>query len=195
MTTFFYSDPHWYHHNVIEFSKRPFKDIHHMNSALIANYKKTVSEGDTVFWLGDVVLCKRDTAMQRVKGLLEKLPGDKILVPGNHDDPRIYKFFNEFHSAILHTFEGLGDTLMVHHPVGEANLRDVDKRYGPVYCNEGRWNTAYNKLDTILCGHVHNTWADGVKLMGKNLYVGVDLWNYAPVSLEELIQYKKEHMT
>lgn len=57
--TWFISDPHFGHKNIIKYegNKRLFKDTEHMDNVIIENFNKTVSEGDTVFWLGDMFFC------------------------------------------------------------------------------------------------------------------------------------------
>lgn len=51
--TFFTSDTHFGHANIIRFCKRPFENVEEMNEALIENWNKVVSDDDTVFHLGD----------------------------------------------------------------------------------------------------------------------------------------------
>ena len=51
--TFFTSDTHFNHANIIRFCNRPFIDVAQMNETLIANWNKVVGEDDTVFHLGD----------------------------------------------------------------------------------------------------------------------------------------------
>ena len=51
--TFFTSDTHFNHANIIKFCNRPFKDVEQMNETLIANWNRTVGIDDTVFHLDD----------------------------------------------------------------------------------------------------------------------------------------------
>src|SRR5574344_1354629 len=53
--TFFTSDTHFNHANIIRFCNRPFKDVNQMNEVLIENWNRVISQGETVFHLG--VLC------------------------------------------------------------------------------------------------------------------------------------------
>lgn len=43
MKTFFTSDTHFYHSNIIKYCLRPFADAHEMNETLIANWNNVVS--------------------------------------------------------------------------------------------------------------------------------------------------------
>ena len=51
--TFFTSDTHFGHANIINLCKRPFKDVNHMNDMLVENWNNVVTDDDTVFHLGD----------------------------------------------------------------------------------------------------------------------------------------------
>ena len=56
MTTWFTSDLHFGHANIIEYSGRPFRDVDHMNRALIERWNALVQPADTVWVLGDVAM-------------------------------------------------------------------------------------------------------------------------------------------
>jgi len=77
--TFLTSDLHLNHRNIIRYCNRPFRDVHEMNQALIANWNETVRPEDTVYFIGD--LCSRSDPLL----WLRELNGHKILIKGNHD--------------------------------------------------------------------------------------------------------------
>lgn len=54
--TFFTSDQHFGHENIIKACKRPFETVGEMNQALIAAWNKVVPENGMVFHLGDFTL-------------------------------------------------------------------------------------------------------------------------------------------
>ncbi len=54
--TFFTSDTHFNHANIIRFCNRPFKDVEQMNEVMIANWNNVIGKDDTVFHLGDFCL-------------------------------------------------------------------------------------------------------------------------------------------
>lgn len=77
---FFTSDLHFGHNNVINYCKRPYKDVLEMEEALVKSWNQTVAKKDTVYILGDFSLNPK-----WAKLLMPKLNGKKILVAGNHD--------------------------------------------------------------------------------------------------------------
>ena len=78
--TYFTSDLHFGHGNIIKLCNRPFADVESMDSALIENWNKKVKKNDTVYVLGDIVWDKK-----LVGYYMERLAGTKILIAGNHD--------------------------------------------------------------------------------------------------------------
>ncbi|WP_258934193.1 hypothetical protein [Nesterenkonia pannonica] len=52
MTTFFTSDHHFGHANIIRYCDRPFADVAEMDEAMIDRWNETVSPDDEVWVLG-----------------------------------------------------------------------------------------------------------------------------------------------
>ena len=81
MNTFFFSDPHFGHWNIIEYQNRPFRTTDEMDEAMIENWNRVVGKKDRVFLLGDVSLHKPE----KTQNILDRLHGKITLVLGNHD--------------------------------------------------------------------------------------------------------------
>lgn len=185
----FTSDIHFWHANVIRYCNRPFSSVEEMNDALINNWNKVVAPNDTVYCLGDFSL-----AFRPVEAYSSILNGTKYLVPGNHDfchsyhkksrskenrDRWIKKY--EDHGWIVlpeQTTLSVTDSIevnMCHLPYEFVHTEHDDKyeRWRPK--DDGKW---------LICGHVHEKW----KLKGKMINVGVDQWNYTPVSIEDILK-------
>lgn len=79
--TFFTSDTHFGHANIIRFCNRPFKNVEEMDEALIENWNQVVSEDDTVFHLGDFAFGGSSVW----KSIIPRLNGHINLIIGNHD--------------------------------------------------------------------------------------------------------------
>lgn len=95
--TFVYSDPHFYHGNICKFERspgvklRPWDDAEQMTEDMIRWYNEMVNDQDRVYILGDVAFSPAD--MRRSVG---RLKGRKVLVPGNHEPPKMRKYFDLF---------------------------------------------------------------------------------------------------
>mgnify|MGYP002510689952 CR=1 FL=1 len=81
-TTFFTSDLHFGHKNIIRYCNRPFCNLDNMEETIINFWNKTVPENADVFILGDVAFSMSKT---KIKEVLNKLNGRKHLIMGNHD--------------------------------------------------------------------------------------------------------------
>lgn len=91
---YFTSDLHFGHTNILKHSpKRPFSDtvdIATHDEWLLNLWHSTVDKRDTIYILGDLTFLKSEDA----RHLLEKLPGHKFLIEGNHDGSiRAYKHY------------------------------------------------------------------------------------------------------
>lgn len=79
MTTFFISDTHFDHKNIIRLENRPFDTVEQMNAVLKNNWNSRVKNNkDLVFFLGDFAWANSDKHFAQ-------LNGRKILIRGNHD--------------------------------------------------------------------------------------------------------------
>ena len=50
------SDWHLFHANIIKYCSRPFEGVDNMNRTLFENWNNTITEDDTVFFLGDFLM-------------------------------------------------------------------------------------------------------------------------------------------
>ncbi len=182
MTRWFTADLHLGHANIIEYSSRPFDGVDAMNRALIARWNEEVADDDEVWMLGDFALGKIADTLP----LVEELAGRKVLLTGNHDrcwpghgrraegweERYIEAGFDEIVHGDVTIDVGDHQPLACHFPYrGDSHDRDrfVDSR--PT--DRGCW---------LLHGHVHERWLQ----RGRMINVGVDAWNYRPVSEAEL---------
>jgi calcineurin-like phosphoesterase family protein len=193
MTTWYTSDLHFGHERIIELCHRPFSDVDDMNRNLIANWNAVVADTDTVWILGDLAMGNLDDSLACVA----QLKGHKLLVPGNHD--RVWAGYKSKPARILmdraryeraglrimpseiqRWIRGTKDgasytapTVLCHFPQrGDSHEEDRYAGYRP----------RREPGEVVLCGHVHNSW----KTFGPQINVGVDVWDYAPVSEDTL---------
>src|SRR3989338_484955 len=90
---FVVSDLHLDHTNIIKYCNRPFENIESMNKVLVDNWNKTVTNMDTVFFLGDLAF---GTGSRTTDFWLSKLKGKIIFIKGNHDKSKKIKFYDFF---------------------------------------------------------------------------------------------------
>jgi len=110
MKVFVTADTHFGHKEVIDFSKRPFKNVEEMNEVMIKKWNNKVTDRDIVIHLGDFA---HRTTKALVKNVKVQLNGTIILVPGNHDRRRLMK--NLGFVVVGYTLK-VGNLLMSHHP-------------------------------------------------------------------------------
>lgn len=168
--TFFTSDTHFNHANIIRFCNRPFRNVEEMNEAIVANWNEVVGENDTVFHLGDFCL---GGAAEWTR-FLDRLNGRIYLILGNHDLKNIRQGF-------LGRFEHVAMQMRI-----EISKRKIYLCHYPFLCFEGGYKDVWQ-----LFGHVHtrrgNTGIDAGRL--QYLYptqydVGVDNNEFKPVAYE-----------
>jgi len=167
MNTWFTSDHHFGHTNIIEYANRPFDNIDQMDETLIDVWNNVVDSWDTVYHLGDFTLGKKSNKyFYALRGNI------KILVnPWHHDRRWIYNTYPpkvELCQPIV-ILEKPHVTVLCHYPFAEWDR----KHYGS-------WH---------LHGHSHGNYTGE----GKILDVGVDnayrlFKEFRPFSLQDIIK-------
>lgn len=161
MNTFFTSDTHFGHANIIRFCTRPFTNIYEMDTELVKRWNEVIKPEDDVYHLGDFSF-RGKLSPQVYKA---KLNGKIYLVPGNHD--KLSKYGPEFN---------------ILPPLYDIKFKDISI----TLCHYSMrvWNKSHYGA-WQLYGHSHST----LKSYGKSLDVGVDNHNYYPWSFEEIEEY------
>ncbi len=179
MATWYTSDLHLGHLNIIEYCRRPFSSVEDMNEGLIARWNDVVDDDDVVYVLGDVALGKIKESLP----LVARLKGHKIQIPGNHDrnfrghhknpagKDQMYldAGFERIIPTIGFTYVGGKHVKMCHFPY-EGDSHDADRfdDMRPIQLHNSEW---------LLHGHVHDKW----QINGHQINVGVDVWDFFPV--------------
>ncbi|TXN22865.1 metallophosphoesterase family protein [Methylobacterium sp. WL9] len=159
--TWFTSDTHFGHANVIEYSNRPFVDIQAHDEALIAAWNARVANSDEIWHLGDFALGLDATALARV---FRRLHGRKHLIVGNHDAKAVLRLPWSSPPRQMHEIIVEGRRVVLCH-YAMRSWRRIHK--GAVH----------------LYGHTHGT-IPGTR---HSEDAGVDAWDYAPVILSDLL--------
>lgn len=180
--TWWTSDTHFGHANIIEYCKRPFRtasghpDVDAMTRIMIQNWNQVVAPFDTVYHLGDFALGPRE----KHKSYLSRLNGKKVLIRGNHDgsQKKMEELgFDEVCVTKSMEIEGYR-VYMAHIPL----TVDIPDYGGRTYKSEFTPKPP-PYYDFWFCGHIH----DQFRRRGKVINVGVDVWGFKPVSFQELI--------
>lgn len=161
---FFTSDTHYGHANIIKHSKRPFRDVAEMDEAMIRNWNAVVRPGDLVYHLGDFAFCEAN----RATWIASRLAGQKYLVFGNHD-----KHLRK-DKAFLAQWIWARDY---------AEIKVGDQKINLMHYAMLVWNGSHRGAWQLF-GHSHGSIKDDPHAL--RLDVGVDVWNFEPVSFENL---------
>ena len=184
MTRHFTADLHLGHANIIRYSGRPFRDLEHMNRALVDNWNDIVDSDDEVWILGDLALGRLDDSLP----LVAKLRGHKTLLCGNHDRcwdgrPDAAKWLARYEAvgidAVVH---GNVETVIGGLPVVCSHFSYEGDQY-----DRGRFDR-YRPADNggvLLHGHVHEQW----RRKGRQINVGVDVSDFRPVDETVLAEF------
>lgn len=158
---YFTADSHFNHYNILCHCNRPFENLAEMDEALIDNWNSVVGKGETVYHLGDFAFSTANAASK----YLQRLNGKVHLILGNHDKRSIRRCpdFASQQKLLEVTIRGQRITLC-HYAMRSWNCS----------CH-GAWQ---------LYGHSHGKLADDPN--SRSLDVGVDSWNFTPVSFEQV---------
>ena len=159
MKTFFISDTHFGHENILKYDNRPFDTIEEHDQALMDNINSVLQPGDTLWHLGDVAWNQK--AYEWFFDNLKEEVRIK-LIRGNHDDRGSLPFFptRDVAQVKVNGYK----IFLSHYP----HLSWPCRRYGALH----------------LFGHVHGT----LQGVGRSLDVSANVIGYTPISAEEVIE-------
>lgn len=164
--TWVISDPHFGHENICKFTNydgtkmRPWDDVNKMNEDLILNWNGLVNPEDRVYLLGDVAF-----SPAKMKEFVPQLNGRICLVPGNHEPPKMRKYFDLFDD--VRGYVQRKGFIMSHIPLHPNCL--------------GRWGVNIH-------GHLHNNLImDGDKPDTRYENVSVERIDYRPILLDVIL--------
>jgi calcineurin-like phosphoesterase family protein len=165
MATFFTSDTHFGHGGALGLYRRPFASVAAMNEAIIERWNETVGKDDVVWHLGDFAIRQRPAV---VAELLARLGGRKRLVSGNND-PSATTELADWESVQPYAeiaAEGVS-LVLCHYPF--RSWRGMGKGW------------------INLHGHSHGR----LKPLPRQFDVGVDVWGFRPVALDEILRRRR----
>ena len=189
---YFTSDNHFYHKAVIKFCNRPFLSVEEMNEKMINMWNMTVGPEDTVIVVGDFCF---GNSQQRADILAQLNGGTKILVQGNHDKGnKTPKGFDLMVRDMSMTIAGQKVSIK-HYPLkwDEATYHFELGRAAA----EGRVLVEPRYLDRMPVDrgqiHIHGHTHSFDKFNKNQIHVGVDAWDFKPVSIKQIERYVSQY--
>lgn len=164
---YFTSDTHFGHANIIKYCNRPFSSTGQMDATLINNINEKVGQNDRLFHLGDFAF---KGSAKYIPSLREQIICRNIfIVPGNHDrESQLRSHFQVLPQCYMYENDG----------------------FRMVLCHYAMrvWHHSHHGAG-MLYGHSHG----GLPPVpgAPSFDVGVDSWNYTPISLIEVKQEMK----
>jgi calcineurin-like phosphoesterase family protein len=157
----FTADTHFGHAGALSLYRRPFASVPEMNAAMLERWNATVQPDDDLWHLGDFAVRTGATAAAQ---LLRALHGRKHLVSGNNDPPEIIALpeWSSVQTYVELNAEGMR-LVLCHYAFRTWN---------------GMAKGALN-----LHGHSHGR----LKPLPRQKDVGVDIWDFMPVTLDRLL--------
>lgn len=161
----FISDTHFFHQNMLLWGRTQFSSVEHMNEVMVDNWNSVVRKGDLVYHLGDVWMGPSNQKDRR--RLWNRLNGSKRLIVGNHDNIKELSSGGYFQKIMMWRVWDDKPLLFTHVPVHESCIQKRVIAKGGVNVH----------------GHTHLAGSP----QGPYKSVCVELNNYTPVNLEELV--------
>ena len=181
MKTFFTSDTHFGHRNIIKYTKRPFADAREMDEALITRWNEVVGDNDVVYHLGDFTLKDSHFAAK----IFQRLNGHiKVLGYHWHHDKRwLPQGFGRSPFA-----SSGGVPVQILPPMAVLRFKHLRNKGRPqvvVLCHYAmsKWDRSHHG-SWHLYGHSHGVFENG----GLSMDVGVDCNDFRPFSLEDVAE-------
>lgn len=168
MTLWFTSDNHFGHKNILAYEQRPFISLEVMEEEMIERWNRVVRPHDTVWHLGDFSFHNQEKTIE----IFNRLKGHKNIVLGNHDRKSNWMKkvgFEEIIKGWTYVQVGIYPMQLCHYP-WQMDKRHEGKSYPDQAPDDG--------AGYLLHGHTHGP----ARRHGRQFHVGVDAWDYAPVS-------------
>lgn len=171
---FFSSDLHFCSTVMVEQKLRPFKSVDRMNEILLKNINQRCKDDDILIHVGDFMQYGNDRKWSGVKinpnEFVSKIKPTFVNIEGNHDrNNKVKSVCSSMRTTLGKKYTSVS---IGHYPSTNPKAKG-----------------SFRKGDVRLCGHVHGKWKYLIDFENKvlNINVGVDVWNYNPVSEDELI--------
>lgn len=192
METWFTSDTHFGHGNIIKYCDRPFADTNEMDEAIIANWNAVVGPADKVYHLGDIALGPIDKTLAKIA----RLNGHKIALLGNHDRPFMragkadeQMWWDRYNEVFQEVWHWDGDIITIGTDLEIVKLSHFPYTGDHTPTDRHADARPHDIGTPLIHGHTHST--DRLTYSKKGtpqVHVGQDAWNYTPVSEAQVLE-------
>ena len=168
------SDTHFDHGNILKFFGkdgnriRPeFDTVEQMNEAMIDRWNAVVKPDDTVVHLGDIAMSNPT----RLREIMNKLNGEKILVKGNHDRLKLSVYADIFRDVRSFIRPNHQKIVFTHIPLHPDSV--------PLFCINVHGHIHEKTVMAVFSNEIPDL---------KYLNISVERTDYTPVSNEWIIE-------
>lgn len=179
-TTWFTADEHYFHKSICKDDffksghKRPWKNEPEMRKNMINRHNSVVKPDHWVIHGGDFAFTS-NLMVDRLRPILDKLNGNHILVLGNHDEIKPFKYVN------------IGFTI-----VTTSFIMEIDK-WKIVVNHDPSVRCVVPRNHIFLCGHIHDLFKSIPEQLTVN--IGVDVHDYYPINFETIMKELEVELT
>lgn len=166
------SDTHFGHKNMLNFKRedgtplRPFSSVYEMDGIMMERWAETVKADDKVYHLGDVAFTQNGLAN------IQKLPGHKRLVKGNHDKMKLRAYIDVFED--IYGVRQIDGFWFTHVPMHPCNMHRAKVNvHGHLHA--GKIRDSYGRPDP------------------DYFNVSVECIDYRPINFDRIKQWYREH--
>lgn len=172
MNTYFSSDWHLDHKNIIKYDKRPFKTVEEMNETIIGNVTSQLKKGDILYYLGDFAFTRSSNSAEGHMKALSLTGANLFFIKGNHDKRDTIKLYEKYGTY-------LGEQKKIKIQIVDDTQECVLNHYAMRV-----WDKSHHGV-WHLYGHSHHSLPDLEESLSFD--VGINGWDYKLVTVEDII--------
>jgi calcineurin-like phosphoesterase family protein len=178
---YFTADWHIFDEEIISFCKRPHKGVDHAIKRIVGDANMRAKKEDNLYHIGDFAV---KSVGKHPRDILPLVDSNLILVEGNHDANNGVKAHAQFMIINIGQYRAL----LSHYPT----FNSVNEVFAKLDWDFLRRNSG-KMVDFVLCGHVHDSWHWAkCNVSGLvNINVGLDVNNYRPINVQEVLNIWK----
>lgn len=175
----FTADQHFMHKNMYREDffasgfKRPWRTEAEGRKNIIERHNSVVGKDDWVIHGGDFAMIS-NSMQDKLRPIIEKLNGRHILVLGNHDEIKPFKYIDMGFTNVSTSF-----------------IMELDD-FKIVVCHDPSARCMVDSKAVFLCGHIHDLFKSIPDKLTVN--IGVDVWDYYPIKFDNIMDELRDEL-